>query len=118
LFIFRFFRHNIEQKWGAALYRLALAHAHPDRLVPLDEGMRHKNLPDRCVEFDVNKVNTTNFPLTIRAVNDAVGLIVNGSVDDNNGGHSTEAKTIAIAVGDANTSPHFMTSSGVSTGEN
>jgi hypothetical protein len=95
-----------------------MARSHPEKMQEINAELRVTNLPDNRVTFDPYPVNATNFPLTINAVKDAVGVIVDGEKKDKEDLYEKAGgpKTIAIAVGDGNTSPHFMTSSGVSTG--
>ncbi|KAL3083415.1 hypothetical protein niasHS_011217 [Heterodera schachtii] len=104
-------RVRFERKWSAAIFDMCLGNAHPEKvgeiLLNMDtEGVPGKEMRKDQLNFDPSPYNASVFPLTIFAVEKAV------KVKEGTNGQTA----IIAAIGDANTSPHFMTTSGLSTG--
>lgn len=71
----------------------------------IDEHGNPREFNAEMLNFDPHDVNTSTFPLIIYAVGNAVKEL-----------KSEHGSAIVVAIGDANTNGHFMTASGLSTG--
>ncbi|KAI3410942.1 hypothetical protein GPALN_003025 [Globodera pallida] len=125
-------RLQFERKWSAAIFDMCLKNGHPEKVgkitINMDaDGVPGKQFSHNQLNIDPHPANTSTFALTIFAVENAVRAIDRESkattskatTSKSTKGKSTTSKSRAIiaAIGDANTSPHFMTTSGLSTGK-
>ncbi|KAI3410940.1 hypothetical protein GPALN_003023 [Globodera pallida] len=129
-------RLQFERKWSAAIFDMCLKNGHPEKVGKItinmdDDGVPGKQFSHNQLNIDPHPANTSTFALTIFSVENAVRAIDRESkattsksttskatTSKSTKGKSTKSKSKAIiaAIGDANTSPHFMTTSGLSTG--
>ncbi|KAI3410937.1 hypothetical protein GPALN_003020 [Globodera pallida] len=110
-----------------AIFDLCLKNGHPEKVGKItinmnDDGVPGEQFSPNQLNIDPHPANTSTFALTIFAVENAVRAIDRESkatTSKSTKGKSTKSKSKAIiaAIGDANTSPHFMTTSGLSTGK-
>uniref|UniRef100_A0A914H6W6 Uncharacterized protein n=1 Tax=Globodera rostochiensis TaxID=31243 RepID=A0A914H6W6_GLORO len=108
---------QFERKWSAAIFDLCLHNAHPEKVgkitINMDaDGVPGKQYSHNQLNIDPQSTNTSTFALTIFAVENAVRSINRKDQSAQSG----QSAAIIAAIGDANTSPHFMTTSGLSTG--
>uniref|UniRef100_A0A915LCQ9 Uncharacterized protein n=1 Tax=Meloidogyne javanica TaxID=6303 RepID=A0A915LCQ9_MELJA len=114
------FHAELQKRWAKALFSYTFSTRHPNRLGEVviegheDEhvgsssrGSRSKGKarePEQVLYFDPHSANTSTFWVAIYGVENPVKQIEGSSA-------------IIAAIGDANTSAHFMTASGISTGK-
>nr|CAD2127705.1 unnamed protein product [Meloidogyne enterolobii] len=115
------FHDELQKRWAKALFSYTFSTRHPGRLGKVviegheDEqvassstGYRSKGKarkPEQILSFDPYSANTSTFYVGIYGIENPVREI-----------YGTQDSAIIAAIGDANTSAHFMTSSGTSTG--
>uniref|UniRef100_A0A914KNC0 Uncharacterized protein n=1 Tax=Meloidogyne incognita TaxID=6306 RepID=A0A914KNC0_MELIC len=116
------FHEELQKRWAKALFSYTFSTRHPGRLGKVviegheDEqvassstGYRSKGKarkPEQILSFDSYSANTSTFYVGIYGIENPVKEI-----------YGTQDSAIIAAIGDANTSAHFMTSSGTSTGK-
>ncbi|CAK5090212.1 unnamed protein product [Meloidogyne enterolobii] len=108
---------KLQRKWARALFKYANSVINKDKVVwhveeEEEEEEKYKSNMDidgeekYILKFDKNSINTNTFWVQIKGVENPVKQI-----------QGTKDSAIVVAVGDANTSPHFKTLSGMSTGK-
>uniref|UniRef100_A0A915M7I2 Uncharacterized protein n=1 Tax=Meloidogyne javanica TaxID=6303 RepID=A0A915M7I2_MELJA len=116
-----YFHDELQKKWAKALFSYTFSTRHPGRLgevvIEGDEdehvgssstsykGKEIAHEPEQILSFDPYSANTSTFWVGIYGIKNPVKEI-----------YGTQDSAIIAAIGDANTSAHFMTSSGTSTG--
>ncbi|CAK5090109.1 unnamed protein product [Meloidogyne enterolobii] len=112
------FHEELQKKWAKALFSYTFSTRHPEKLgqvvIEGDESVastsyRGKEIvhePEQVLYFDPHSANTSTFWVAIYGIENPVKQI-----------NGTHGSAIIAAIGDANTSAHFMTASGVSTGK-
>nr|CAD2206717.1 unnamed protein product [Meloidogyne enterolobii] len=112
------FHNELQKRWAKALFSYTFSTRHPEKVgevvIEGDEhvgssstssrGKEIAHEPEQTLKFDPHSANTSTFYVAIYGVENPVAKI---------GGSSA----IIAAIGDANTSAHFMTASGISTGK-
>ncbi|CAK5090735.1 unnamed protein product [Meloidogyne enterolobii] len=112
------FHNELQKRWAKALFDYTFSTRHPEKagqvVIEGDEHVgssstsyRGKEIatePEQTLQFDPHSANTSTFWVAIYGIETPVAKI-NGS------------SSIIAAIGDANTSAHFMTASGISTGK-
>ncbi|CAK5090187.1 unnamed protein product [Meloidogyne enterolobii] len=111
------FHEGLQKRWAKALFSYTFSTRHPERLgeVVIKEehvgssssrGKGKEHEPEQVLHFDPHSANTSTFYVAIYGIENPVKEI-----------HGTQDSAIIAAIGDANTSAHFMTASGISTGK-
>uniref|UniRef100_A0A915N3S9 Uncharacterized protein n=1 Tax=Meloidogyne javanica TaxID=6303 RepID=A0A915N3S9_MELJA len=109
---------KLQKRWAKALFDYTFSVRHPERFGQVViEGAEHTSSrtlykgkkisqPQQTLKYDPHSANTSTFYVGIYGVENPVKEI-----------RGTQDSAIIAAIGDANTSAHFMTSSGTSTGK-
>ncbi|CAK5090709.1 unnamed protein product [Meloidogyne enterolobii] len=108
------FFEKLQRKWARALFKYANSVINKDQVVwhveeekeEEEKGHNAEVEGKYILKFDKNTINTNTFWVQIKRVENPVKQI-----------QGTKDSAIVVAVGDANTSPHFKTLSGMSTGK-
>ncbi|CAK5090120.1 unnamed protein product [Meloidogyne enterolobii] len=106
------FHDELQKKWARALFSYTFSTRHPERfereeVVIEGEASTSTGIteePNQILKFDPHSANTSTFWVAIYGIGNPVAKIDGSSA-------------IIAAIGDANTSAHFMTASGISTGK-
>nr|CAD2193399.1 unnamed protein product [Meloidogyne enterolobii] len=111
------FHEELQKRWAKALFNYTFSTRHPEKVgqvvIEGDEhvgssstsyrGKEIAHEPEQTLKFDPHSANTSTFWVAIYGIENPVAKIDGSS-------------SIIAAIGDANTSAHFMTASGISTG--
>uniref|UniRef100_A0A915NCB9 Uncharacterized protein n=1 Tax=Meloidogyne javanica TaxID=6303 RepID=A0A915NCB9_MELJA len=112
------FLEELQKKWAKALFYYTFSARHPKRFgeVVIEDDWKKQGEaststrkirePKQILKFDPYRENTSTFWVAIYGIENPVKEI-----------SGTKDSAIIAAIGDANTSTHFMTSSGTSTGK-
>nr|CAD2127693.1 unnamed protein product [Meloidogyne enterolobii] len=122
--LYNTFFEKLQRRWARALFNYANSVINKDKVWYVEEekkkgkgkgnrkgkgttGKDHNAVGGNYIlQFDKNSINTNTFWVQIKGVENPVKQI-----------QGTKDSAIVVAVGDANTSPHFKTLSGMSTGK-
>uniref|UniRef100_A0A1I8BW58 FAD_binding_3 domain-containing protein n=1 Tax=Meloidogyne hapla TaxID=6305 RepID=A0A1I8BW58_MELHA len=115
------FHEKLQKKWAKALFEYTFSVRHEKfkkRKVAIEDGEASSSISKgQILKYDPHSANTSTFDVAIYGIENPVNYVRSKEEASTSEISETRRQPIIAAIGDANTSAHFMTASGISTGK-